>query len=146
MTTPPIRNYFPVSGCSTSQGVFDRLPVQELAADHPYQWTLFILGWAYVKHAPIPFPGVVQPPLRTITSLMELGAIHGKPYREWAGDNRTPVEAQLNFSYDDKKDMNPFPTRFGGELTRFSSEHRLIFWPAGYCQYVVLNGLLELFS
>lgn len=115
--TTQVRNYFPVTGRNTSQEVFDRLPVQELAADHPYQWTLFVLGWAYLKDTPIPFPGVVQPPLRAITSLMELGGIHGKPYREWAGDIRTPAEAQIDFSYLDKKDMNPSPSRFGGELT-----------------------------
>jgi len=111
-----IRNYFPVTGRSTTQQVFDRLPVQELAADHPYQWTLFILGFAYIKDTPIPFPGVVQPSLNAITSLMEIGAIHGKPYREWPGDRRIPKEAQADFSYQDKKDMNPFPSRFGGEL------------------------------
>ena len=122
-----LRNYFPVTGRSTTQQVFDRLPVQELQADHPYQWTLFILGFAYIKDTQIPFPGVVQPSLNGITSLMEIGAIHGKPYREWPGDRRIPAEAQVDFSYQDKKDMNPFPSRFGGELTRFFSDHRLIF-------------------
>lgn len=122
-----LRNYFPVTGRSTTQQVFDRLSVQELQADHSYQWTLFILGFAYIKDTPIPFPGVVQPSLNATTSLMEIGAIHGKPYREWPGDRRIPAEAQVDFSYQDKKDMNPFPSRFGGELTRFVSEPRLIF-------------------
>lgn len=117
----PLRNYFPITGRSTTQKVFDRLPVQELAADHPYQWSLFILGFAYIKDTPIPFPGVVQPPLRDMTSFMEIGAIHGKPYREWPGDRRTPAEAQIDFSYQDKKDMNPFPARFGGKPTHFFS-------------------------
>ncbi|KAG8215731.1 common central domain of tyrosinase-domain-containing protein [Butyriboletus roseoflavus] len=112
--TTQIRNYFAVTGRSASQGVFDRPP-------RP-RWTLFVLGWAYIKDTPIPFPGVVQPPLRVITSLMELGGIHGKPYREWAGDIRTPAEAQIDFSYLDKKDMNPSPPRFGA--ITFPSWHR----------------------
>ncbi|KAH0835588.1 common central domain of tyrosinase-domain-containing protein [Lanmaoa asiatica] len=128
-----VRNYFPVTGCSVSQGVFDRLPVQELATDHPYQWTLFILGWAYIKDTPIPFPGVVQPPWRNNTSLMELGGIHGKPYREWPGDRRTPAEAQVDFSYQDKKDTNPSPPRFGGYC-----HHSAITFPSWHRPYVML--------
>lgn len=121
----PLRNYFPITGRNTTQKVFDRLPVQELAVDHPYQWSLFILGFAFIKDTPIPFPGVVQPPLRDTSSFMEIGGIHGKPYREWAGDRRTPVEAQVDFSYLDKKDMNPFPSRFGGEPAYLVSTPRL---------------------
>ena len=146
VASTPLRNYFPITGRGNGQQVFDRLPVQELAADHPYQWTLFVLGFAYIKDTPIPFPGVVQPPLNSITSLMEIGGIHGKPYREWPGDRRTPAEAQADFSYHDKKDMDPFPSRFGGELTCFSSESRLRHCITGYCQYVALNGSLERFS
>ena len=122
-----LRNYHPVTGRSTAKQAFDRLPVQELAAKHPYQWTLFVLGFAYIKDTPIPFPGVVQPPLNVITSFMEIGGIHGKPYREWPGDKRFLPEAGQDFSYEDKKDMNPFPSRFGGELMRLLSKPHLTF-------------------
>ena len=141
-----LQNYFPTTGCGSGQQVFDHLPIQELAVDHPYQWMLFVLGFVYIKDTLILFPGVVQPPLNSITSLMEIGGIHGKPYCEWPGNRRTPVEAQADFSYHDKKDMDPFPSRFGGELTRSSSESRLIHWLAGYCQYVAPNSPLECFS
>lgn len=108
------KNYLPVTGCK-NQKVFDRLPVQELEASHPYKWTLFILAWAYIKETPIPLPGVVHPPLSPSVSLMEIGAIHGRPYREWPGDLRTPEEAQVDYNPNDKKDTNPSPARFGGD-------------------------------
>jgi hypothetical protein len=121
MTTVKARDYYPITGRSSTGGTFDRIPVEELKADHPYQWTLFVLGFAWINGTPIPFPGVVQPPLKTSLSLMEIGGIHGRPYREWAGDRRTHDEALADFSGVDKKDTNPSPSRFGGKVNVFNS-------------------------
>ncbi|KAF9222229.1 Di-copper centre-containing protein [Gyrodon lividus] len=133
MTSVKARDFYPITGRSSTGANFDRLPVEELQADHPYQWTLFVLGYAWIKGTPIPFPGVVQPPLKTAISLMEIGGIHGRPYREWAGDRRTPKEAQADFSHVDKKDTNPSPSRFGGYCN-----HASITFPPWHRPYVML--------
>ncbi|KAF8841782.1 Di-copper centre-containing protein [Paxillus ammoniavirescens] len=133
MTTVKARDYYPITGRSSTGGTFDRIPVEELKAHHPYQWTLFVLGFAWIKGTPIPFPGVVQPPLKTSLSLMEIGGIHGRPYREWAGDRRTHDEALADFSGVDKKDTNPSPSRFGGYCN-----HAAITFPTWHRPYVML--------
>ncbi|KIK96980.1 hypothetical protein PAXRUDRAFT_10469 [Paxillus rubicundulus Ve08.2h10] len=86
-------DYYPLVG--RSSGIFARLPVEELQAKHPYQWTLFILGYAWIKGTPIPFPNVVQPPLHPAISHDEIGGIHGKPYRKWAGHGITQEDPDL---------------------------------------------------
>ncbi|KIJ07266.1 hypothetical protein PAXINDRAFT_121149 [Paxillus involutus ATCC 200175] len=125
MFTQP-RNFYPVVG--RADGVFERLPVEELQANEPYQWTLFVLGYAWIQAKPIPFPGVVQPPLTPAASLMEIGGIHGKPYREYSGDGRPPAEASSDFDYLDKKDTGPVIPRFGGYCNHasvaFTTWHR----------------------
>ncbi|KAF9220357.1 Di-copper centre-containing protein [Gyrodon lividus] len=130
MFTQP-RNFYPVVG--RAGGVFDRLPVEELQATEPYQWTLFVLGYAWIQGRPIPFPGVIQPPLNPAVSLMEIGGIHGKPYREYSGDGRTPAETSLDFNYLDKKDTNPVPSRFGGYC-----HHASVTFPTWHRPYVML--------
>ncbi|KIJ62510.1 hypothetical protein HYDPIDRAFT_169156 [Hydnomerulius pinastri MD-312] len=104
-------DYYPITGRKTTGGVFDRIPVEELQATQPYQWSLFILGYAWIKDTPIPFPGVAQPQLKAAESLMEVGGIHGRPYREYAGDHRTSAEAKADYSLTDKKDTDPVPSR-----------------------------------
>ncbi|KAF8837814.1 Di-copper centre-containing protein [Paxillus ammoniavirescens] len=125
MFTQP-RNFYPVVG--RADGVFERLPVEELQATEPYQWTLFVLGYAWIQGKAIPFPGVVQPPLTPAASLMEIGGIHGKPYREYSGDGRPPAEASSDFNYLDKKDTGPVIPRFGGYCNHasvnFTTWHR----------------------
>ncbi|KAF9240821.1 hypothetical protein BU15DRAFT_61155 [Melanogaster broomeanus] len=110
------RDYYPVTGRKSTGIVSHRLPIDELQNNYPHRWTLFVLGYAWINNTPIPFPGVPveQPPLEDAISLMEIGGIHGKPYREWAGDPRTPTEAQADYNPNDKKDTNPVPSRFGG--------------------------------
>ncbi|KAF8841410.1 Di-copper centre-containing protein [Paxillus ammoniavirescens] len=130
MFTKP-RNFYPVVG--RTDGVFERLPVEELKATQPYQWTLFVLGYAWIQGKPIPFPGVVQPPLTPAASLMEVGGIHGKPYREYSGDGKPPAEASSDFDYLDKKDTNPVLSRFGGYCN-----HASVTFPAWHRPYVMI--------
>ncbi|KAF8841411.1 Di-copper centre-containing protein [Paxillus ammoniavirescens] len=130
MFTKP-RNFYPVVG--RTDGIFERLPVEELKATQPYQWTLFVLGYAWIQGKPIPFPGVVQPPLTPAASLMEVGGIHGKPYREYSGDGRPPAEASSDFDYLDKKDTNPVLSRFGGYCN-----HASVTFPTWHRPYVML--------
>ncbi|KAF9234131.1 hypothetical protein BU15DRAFT_79383 [Melanogaster broomeanus] len=54
-------------------------------------------------------------------SLMEIGGLHGKPYREYAGDCRDPERARSDISYGDKKDTDPIASRFGGIVSSFGS-------------------------
>ncbi|KAF9240832.1 common central domain of tyrosinase-domain-containing protein [Melanogaster broomeanus] len=112
------RDYYPITGRKSTGSVFDRIPVEELQKDYPYQWSLFVL---------------VQPPLKNSISLMEIGGIHGKPYREWSGDRRTPSEAQADFDHNDKKDTNPIPSRFGGYCN-----HTSVTFPTWHRPYVML--------
>ncbi|KAF9221154.1 Di-copper centre-containing protein [Gyrodon lividus] len=132
MTPVKARDYYPITGRSSTGGTYDRIPVEELKDDYPYQWSLFVLGYAWIKGSPIPFPGVVQPPLKNSISLMEIGGVHGRPYREWAGDRRIPKEAQADFSHVDKKDTNPSPSRFGGYCN-----HASITFPSWHRPYVM---------
>jgi len=127
------RDYYPITGRASSGGTYDRIPVEELRDNYPYQWSLFILGYAWIKGEPIPFPKVVQPPLKKSISLMEIGGIHGRPYQEWAGDRRTPKEAAADFSHVYKKDTNPSPSRFGGYCN-----HAAITFPTWHRPYVML--------
>ncbi|KAF9232554.1 hypothetical protein BU15DRAFT_81121 [Melanogaster broomeanus] len=62
---------------------------------------------------PISFPGLVQPPLDPALSLMEIGGLHGKPYREYAGDCKDPLaeRARPDVRYRDKKDTDRIPSR-----------------------------------
>ncbi|KAF9231286.1 common central domain of tyrosinase-domain-containing protein [Melanogaster broomeanus] len=128
------RGYYPVTGRKTTGAAFDRIPIDELQNDHPYQWALFVLGYAWIENKPIPFPGVVeQPPLESAISLMEIGGIHGKPYRQWAGDFRPPAEAQADYDANDKKDTNPVPRRFGGFCN-----HASVSFPTWHRPYVMV--------
>ncbi|KAG9312492.1 common central domain of tyrosinase-domain-containing protein [Chiua virens] len=108
-------NYYPVTGHVSAQ-VFDRIPMEDLKDQQLYQWTLFILGFTYIKGIPIPFPNVTQPLLHDSTSFMQIGE-----------------EAKVNFSYNDKKDMYPTPSRFRGYC-----HHTVVTFPSWHRPYVML--------
>ncbi|KAF8838220.1 Di-copper centre-containing protein [Paxillus ammoniavirescens] len=122
-------SFYPLIGRRSTGGAFERIPVQELQAQYPYQWTLFILGFAWIKNDPIPFAGVVPPELKPAITLMDIGGIHGRPYREWAGHGISADEAQLHLAEDNDKN----PTC----LTPLSS-HSVIGFPSWHRPYVML--------
>ncbi|KAF9235457.1 common central domain of tyrosinase-domain-containing protein, partial [Melanogaster broomeanus] len=100
-------NMYPLVGRSGTGGSFDRLSIEELQANkqYRYQWSLFILALAGLQRKPIDFPGVVYPPLNPAASFMEIGGIHGKPFREYVGDREDP--SSDNFVPIDYKAMPP---------------------------------------
>lgn len=100
--------HYPVIGRRGTGGIFDRLPIQALEKDHPYQFALFILAFNAIQQRS-DAPHVVKEPAATF---MEIASIHGKPYVEWAGDRNKDISA--DYSATDKKDTNPVPSRFGG--------------------------------
>ncbi|KAF8838219.1 Di-copper centre-containing protein [Paxillus ammoniavirescens] len=88
---------YPITGRSSTGLTCERIPVEELRDQHPYQWTLFILGFAWIKETPIRLPGfpVDDPRLKPAISFMQIGGIHGQPYRRWAGHVRTEADVAL---------------------------------------------------
>ncbi|KAH7890355.1 common central domain of tyrosinase-domain-containing protein [Phlebopus sp. FC_14] len=123
--------YYPITGRKNTGGVFDRISIEEMQASQPYQFTLFVLGYAAVQgvgttisQSSVLFPGVQLP----ATSYMEMAGIHGKPYEEYAGDRKTVSDRASDFNANDKKDTLPVPSRFGGYCNHgsvsFTTWHR----------------------
>ncbi|KIK76378.1 hypothetical protein PAXRUDRAFT_170132, partial [Paxillus rubicundulus Ve08.2h10] len=134
-------SFYPIIGRRSTGGTFERLPVQELQAQHPYQWTLFILGFAWIKNAPIPFANVVNPALDPAITLMDIGGIHGRPYREWAGHGISAEEAQLDLAEDNNKNVIASgEVDVRGRLTCLTplSSHSVIGFPSWHRPYVML--------
>ncbi|KAG1897281.1 common central domain of tyrosinase-domain-containing protein [Suillus fuscotomentosus] len=134
-----IEYHYPVIGRKGTGGIFDRLPIQTLEKDHPYQFALFILAFNAIQQRS-DAPQVVEEPAATF---MEIASIHGRPYVEWAGDRNKDISA--DYSANDKKDTNPVPSRFGGmaiasavvlySLTIF---HGAVVFPTWHRPYVML--------
>ncbi|KAL4070071.1 common central domain of tyrosinase-domain-containing protein [Scleroderma yunnanense] len=121
--------YYPIVGRKNTGGAFDRIPVEDMQQNHPRQFTLFVLGYAAVqgvRNLPVStaFPGIELP----ATTYMEIASIHGKPYKEYAGDRKTPKERESDYSEDSLKDTLPVPSRFGGYCNHgsvtFTTWHR----------------------
>lgn len=119
--------HYPVIGRRGTGGIFDRLPIQTLEKDHPYQFALFILAFNAIQQRP-DAPHVIEEPAATF---MEIASIHGKPYVEWAGDRNKDISA--DYSATDKKDTNPVPSRFGGYCN-----HGAVVFPTWHRPYVML--------
>lgn len=122
-----VEYHYPVVGRKGTGGIFDRLPIQTLEKDHPYQFALFILAFIAIQQRP-DAPHVVKEPAATF---MEIASIHGKPYIGWAGDRNTDISA--DYSATDKKDTNPVPSRFGGYCN-----HGAVVFPTWHRPYVML--------
>ncbi|KAG1810849.1 common central domain of tyrosinase-domain-containing protein [Suillus subaureus] len=122
-----IEYHYPVIGRKGTGGVFDRLPIETLEKDHPYQFALFILAFAVIQQRP-DAPQVVGEPAGTF---MEIASIHGRPFIEWAGDRNK--NTSTDYSATDKKDTNPVPARFGGYCN-----HGSVFFPTWHRPYVML--------
>lgn len=119
--------HYPVIGRRGTGGIFDRLPIQTLEKDHPYQFALFILAFNAIQQRS-DAPHVIEEPAATF---MEIASIHGKPYVEWAGDRNKDISA--DYSATDKKDTNPVPSRFGGYCN-----HGAVVFPTWHRPYVML--------
>lgn len=119
--------HYPVIGRKGTGGIFDRLSIQTLEKDHPYQFALFILAFNAIQQRS-DAPQVVEEPAATF---MEIASIHGKPYVEWAGDRNKDISA--DYSATDKKDTNPVPSRFGGYCN-----HGAVVFPTWHRPYVML--------
>ena len=107
--------YYPIVGRKDTGGAFDRIPIEDMQKNNPRQFTLFVLSYAAVqgvRNTPVSaaFPGIDLP----ATTYWEIAGIHGKPYKEYAGDRKTPQEREADFSETDPKDTLPIPSRFGG--------------------------------
>jgi len=112
--------YYPVVGRKGTGGVFERIPIEDMQKNHPRQFTLFVLSYAAVqgvRNLPVSaaFPGIELP----ATTYMEIAGIHGKPYKEYAGDRKTPKGRDADFSGNDPKDILPTPSRWGGMYSNF---------------------------
>ncbi|KAG2111280.1 uncharacterized protein F5147DRAFT_744943 [Suillus discolor] len=70
-----VEYHYPVIGRKGTGGIFDRLPIQTLEKDHPYQFALFILAFNAIQQRS-DAPHVVKEPAATF---MEIASIHGKP-------------------------------------------------------------------
>ncbi|KAG1751812.1 common central domain of tyrosinase-domain-containing protein [Suillus lakei] len=127
--------HYPVIGRKGTGGIFDRLPIETLQKDHPYQFALFILAFSAIQQRP-DAPQVVEEPAATF---MEIASIHGKPYIEWAGDRNKDISA--DYSATDKKDTNPVPSRFGGYCN-----HGAVVFPTWHRPYVLLIEVLLFYS
>jgi tyrosinase len=101
-----VEYHYPVIGRKGTGGIFDRLPIQTLQKDQPYQFALFILAFSAIQQRSN------APHIEPASTFMEIASIHGKPYVEWAGDRNKDTSADYNAK--DKKDTQPLPPRFGG--------------------------------
>ncbi|KAI6137197.1 hypothetical protein F5141DRAFT_1079364 [Pisolithus sp. B1] len=93
MTDLPIY-YYPVVGRKSTGAVFDRISIEDMQQNHPHQFTLFILGFAATQGIHHPRDGGFQP-VPPAASYMEIAGIHGRPYREYAGDRKMPEQKAL---------------------------------------------------
>jgi tyrosinase len=122
-----VEYHYPVIGRKGTGGIFDRLPIQTLQKDQPYQFALFILASIAIQQRP-DAPQVIQ---ESAATFMQIASIHGKPYVEWAGDRNKDTSA--DYSATDKKDINPVPSRFGGYCN-----HGAVIFPTWHRPYVML--------
>ncbi|KAG1873834.1 common central domain of tyrosinase-domain-containing protein [Suillus subluteus] len=120
-----VEYHYPVIGRKGTGGVFDRLPIQTLGKDQPYQFALFILAFSAIQQRSD------APHIEPAATFMEIASIHGKPYVEWAGDRNKDTSA--DYSATDKKDTNPVPSRFGGYCN-----HGAVVFPTWHRPYVML--------
>ncbi|KAG1899611.1 common central domain of tyrosinase-domain-containing protein [Suillus fuscotomentosus] len=122
-----VEYHYPVIGRKGTGGVFDRLPIETLEKDHPYQFALFILAFAAIQQRPDALQ-VMEEPAGTF---MEIASIHGRPFIEWAGDRNN--DTSTDYSATDKKDTDPVPARFRGYCN-----HGAVVFPTWHRPYVML--------
>ncbi|KAI6043782.1 common central domain of tyrosinase-domain-containing protein [Pisolithus marmoratus] len=125
--------YYPLVGRKSSGAVFDRISIEDMQQNYPYQFTLFILSYAAIQgnNDPIASAGFQYvPPAATY---MEIAGIHGKPYKEYAGDLKTPEQKIADYDPADPKDTLPVPSRFGGYCN-----HGSVSFPTWHRPYVML--------
>ncbi|KAI6142105.1 common central domain of tyrosinase-domain-containing protein [Pisolithus tinctorius] len=115
--------WYSVVGRKDTGAVFDRIPIEVMQRNYPRQFTLFVLSYAAIQ-------GDHNPPASTY---MEIAGIHGKPYREWAGDHKKEEQKASDFDYEDRKDTLPVPSRFGGYCN-----HGSVTFPTWHRPYVML--------
>ncbi|KAG2131871.1 common central domain of tyrosinase-domain-containing protein [Suillus cothurnatus] len=120
-----VEYHYPVIGRKGTGGIFDRLPIQTLQKDQPYQFALFILAFSAIQQRSN------APHIEPASTFMEIASIHGKPYVEWAGDRNKDTSADYNAK--DKKDTQPLPPRFGGYCN-----HGSVVFPNWHRPYVML--------
>ena len=106
--------FYAITGRKNTGGAFDRIPIEDMQKNHPRQFTLFVLSYAAVqgvRNTPLSaaFPGLDLP-----ATYMEIAGIHGKPYKEYAGDRKGTKGKEADFDPSDPKDTLPVPSRFGG--------------------------------
>ncbi|KAG6337216.1 hypothetical protein ID866_1888 [Astraeus odoratus] len=121
--------YYPIVGRKNTGGSFDRIPIEDMQKNHPYQFSLFVLGYAAIQGVHNPNIGIAVPTVDLpAVTFMEIAGIHGKPYKEYAGDRKTQAERAGDYSETDPKDTLPVPSRFGGYCNHssvtFTTWHR----------------------
>ncbi|KAI6108747.1 common central domain of tyrosinase-domain-containing protein [Pisolithus thermaeus] len=124
--------YYPVVGRKSTGAIFDRISIEDMQQNHRHQFTLFILGYAAIQGIHDPRSGGYQP-VPPAASYMEIAGIHGKPYREYAGDRKMPEQKIADYDPADPKDTLPIPSRFGGYCN-----HGSVSFPTWHRPYVML--------
>ncbi|KIJ62547.1 hypothetical protein HYDPIDRAFT_114189 [Hydnomerulius pinastri MD-312] len=112
-------DFYPIVGRKDTEKIFDRIPVEEMQTDKPYQFALFVLGYAAIQGNRLDkeFVQDVDWSPKLGASFREIASIHGRPYHKYAGDP-TPIED---------------PKAFGGYCN-----HGTITFPGWHRPYVML--------
>ncbi|KIK65099.1 hypothetical protein GYMLUDRAFT_39487 [Collybiopsis luxurians FD-317 M1] len=136
----------PITGCINS-GTHPRLAIEDLKNQEPDQFILFILSYLLIQDRPqkiepvrsqskiiqIAFDAVyssMQSDKNKALSFLELGGIHGLPYKGWEGDPQSPRETDYNPK--NLRDMRALPSRFGGFCN-----HGSVLFPSWHRPYVM---------
>ncbi|KAI6142107.1 common central domain of tyrosinase-domain-containing protein [Pisolithus tinctorius] len=116
MAELPMEPYY-VVGRKDTGVAFDRISIEDMQKNHPYQFALFVRSYARIQ---------ANEHDLFATTYMQIAGIHGKSYEEWAGDRKREEQRASDFHYDDLKDTLPVPSRFGGShgSVTFTTWHR----------------------
>lgn len=120
--------FYPVVGRKCTGAVYNRISIEDMQKNHPHQFTLFILGYAAIQGKHNPHTTAVVQDVLPAATYMEIAGIHGKPYREYAGDRKKQEQKAADYDPADPKDTLPVPSRFGGYCNHgsvsFTTWHR----------------------
>ncbi|KAI6004478.1 common central domain of tyrosinase-domain-containing protein [Pisolithus orientalis] len=126
--------YYPVIGRKNTGIVADRLLITDMQKNYPYQFSLFILGYSAIQGVRNTSLGIALPDNGLpAASFFEIAAIHGKPYREYVGDKKSPKERVADYDENNPKDTLPTPSRFGGYCN-----HGSVTFPTWHRPYMLL--------
>lgn len=126
--------YYPVVGRKNTGAVYDRLHITDMEKSYPYQFSLFILSYSAIQGVRDTSLGITLPDIELpAASYFEIAGIHGKPYREYAGDRKTPKERVADYDENNPKDTLPTPSRFGGYCN-----HGSVSFPTWHRPYMML--------